>query len=331
MKLRGNMARAAAMDDRYMGYLNTTRKLGVAMLSFLLIYTGLTFFRTPVYTFFYLYMGENASRVFGQLADMVFYALSFMLPVAIYRWMTPRALRIPMPLSPKISRDVWLVIPAGVAIIFCMAQANSTLLELLGVTGAGSAYPTPDPTLPPDQAVLLYMAVAVVPAFCEEFLFRGLALTQLLPYGKTAAVVGSALLFGLMHANPAQMLYATVAGLVLGLVAVESGSIWAGVMIHLVNNMLSVLDEVFWNRLQYPDGFYLQRLIELTVVALGLISLAVLIGKRDRTAPKDRVPGLAAGAPLPVGAVRGFFTLPMTAFWVINGAEMLLILILALI
>ena len=42
-----------------------------------------------------------------------------------------------------------------------------------------------------------------------------------------------------------------------------------------LDKMLSVLDEVFWNRLQYPDGFYLQRLIEVTVVALGLISLVV--------------------------------------------------------
>lgn len=328
--LRGKRAQAAAEDGRFIEYLNTTRKLGVAMLSFLLIYTGSTYLRTPAYAFFYLYMGETAGRVLGQLVDMLFYALSFVMPVLIFRWITPRRARIPMPLAPNISRDVGLIVPAGVAIVFCTALANSALLELFGLSG-GAAYPTPDPAIPPDQAVLWFMASAVVPAFCEEFLFRGLVLTQLLPFGKTVAVIGSALLFGLMHGNPAQMLYSTAAGLVLGVVAVESGSIWAGMLIHLFNNMLSVLGEVFWNRLQYPSGFYLQRLVELTVVAIGMICLAFWIVRRDRKDAKENSQALVAGAPLPRGAVRGFFTLPMTAFCAIAAAEMLLIVVVAVV
>lgn len=329
MRLRGKTARLAERDARFLDYLNTTRKLGVAMLSFLLIYTGYTLIRTPVYAFFYVYLTPALGQVLGQLSDMLFYAVSFMMPVAIYRWMTPRASRIPLPLEPKISRDVGMLIPAAIAVIFCAAKLNSALLQLLGLS-SGASYPTPDPSLSPEQAVLSYMAVAAVPAFCEELLFRGLALTQLLPFGKTTAVIGSALLFGLMHGNPAQMLYATVAGLVLGMIAVRSGSIWAGVLIHLLNNMISVLDEVFWNRLQYPSGFYLQRLVELTVVGVGLICLALWLGKQGRREEKHRDPGLMAGAPLEAGTVRGFFTLPMTAFCAISGAEMLLIILLAL-
>lgn len=323
MKLKGKRLQAAMCDGRFATYLNTTRKLGVTMLSFLLIYSGCTFFRTPIYTLIYFGMGEDAGRILGQLFDMLFYALSFMLPVLVYRWMTPRRKRIPMPLSSTVPPKIGLVIPAAIAVIFCAAQLNAVLLDFLGVTST-SMYPTPDPSIPPDQAVLWGMAVALIPAFCEEFLFRGLVLPQLLPYGKTVAVIGSALLFGLMHANPAQMLYATVAGIVLGLVAIESGSIWAGVLIHLFNNLLTVTDEILWNRLQYPTGFYLQKLIELTVVACGLVCLALLLCRRDQGNKKQHTTGLRGGAALPCGAIRGFFTLPMIAFWCISLLEMVL-------
>lgn len=330
MRLKGKRLQAAVRDSRFVTYLNTTRKLGVAMLSFLLIYSCYTFFRSPIYTLIYFGMGEVAGRILGQLFDMLFYILSFMLPVLVYRWMTPRRTRIPMPLAPTVFPKIGLVIPAAIAVIFCAAQLNAVLLDFLGVT-ATSTYPTPDPSIPPDQAVLWSMAVALVPAFCEEFLFRGLVLPQLLPYGKTVAVIGSALLFGLMHANPAQMLYATVAGIVLGLVAIESGSIWAGVLIHLFNNLLSVTDEILWNRLQYPTGFYLQKLIELTMVACGLVCLALLLRRREREDEKQRAAKLRVGADLPCGAIRGFFTLPMIAFWGISLLEMVLVVCLNLI
>ena len=45
------------------------------------------------------------------------------------------------------------------------------------------------------------LATAVVPLFVEEFLFRGVILSQFRKYGDVFAVIASALLFGLLHRN----------------------------------------------------------------------------------------------------------------------------------
>ena len=44
----------------------------------------------------------------------------------------------------------------------------------------------------------LLLAFCSVPALCEEFLFRGCILSNLLPYGKTTAILASAVLFSMI-------------------------------------------------------------------------------------------------------------------------------------
>jgi len=86
------------------------------------------------------------------------------------------------------------------------------------------------------------LLVAFLPAVAEEVAFRGVVLAGLRRSGsRWIAVVGSALVFGLFHINPYHVLAASVIGLLLGWVALESGSIAPGMLIHLVNNGAQVL------------------------------------------------------------------------------------------
>lgn len=83
--------------------------------------------------------------------------------------------------------------------------------------------------------------VALVPAICEEVTFRGVVLGGLRRSGSRAvAVVGSAVVFGLFHINPYHVVSAAAVGLVLAYVALESGSIVPGMILHAVNNGLQV-------------------------------------------------------------------------------------------
>jgi sodium transport system permease protein len=91
---------------------------------------------------------------------------------------------------------------------------------------------------------LVFLAVAITPAFCEEFLFRGFVLSAIdRPGRRRLAVVLSALAFGAVHMIPQQVFYATLLGLVLGLLAIRTGSIWPGVAFHLTFNGIAVLQE----------------------------------------------------------------------------------------
>ncbi|MGN0798464.1 MAG: lysostaphin resistance A-like protein [Christensenellales bacterium] len=87
---------------------------------------------------------------------------------------------------------------------------------------------------------LQVILVAVLPAICEETTHRGLLLRGMSSMGIMKAVVLSSIFFGLMHMNILQFFYATVLGFIIALSVVISKSILPGIIIHFMNNFMSV-------------------------------------------------------------------------------------------
>lgn len=117
-----------------------------------------------------------------------------------------------------------------------------TLLNLLtqfvvpnAAEGALSAF-----TALPVWAALLYMAV--LPPLVEEFCFRGALFQYYRPCGlwKTALLTG--LMFGLVHMNLNQFLYAFAIGIFFALLNEATGSIYASMLAHSVINAVNVLE-----------------------------------------------------------------------------------------
>ena len=126
----------------------------------------------------------------------------------------------------------------------------NALLSLTGILPASAA----------DQQTMQLMysaspltAAAVygfVSPFSEEMVFRGLALTGLRAIlvrtcasarrAEGLAILFSALLFGLYHLNPAQMLYAFAMGLWIGWGMMRTGKLSCAVMMHMAVNLVSV-------------------------------------------------------------------------------------------
>lgn len=92
--------------------------------------------------------------------------------------------------------------------------------------------------------VLILIALAAAPALCEELAFRGFVLTGFSRNGRSGVAIGlSALTFGVMHMIPQQVFYATLLGVVLGLIAVRSNSLLPGIVFHFIFNSLGVIRE----------------------------------------------------------------------------------------
>jgi len=88
---------------------------------------------------------------------------------------------------------------------------------------------------------LVLLAFALVPAVCEELAFRGLILSGFEgSRHKWVPIVLSAAAFGLMHMIPQQVFNAALLGVVLGLLAVRSNSLFPAVAFHVVYNSLAV-------------------------------------------------------------------------------------------
>lgn len=122
-----------------------------------------------------------------------------------------------------------------------------------------------------------YFAVGLLAPVCEELVFRGAILRALLSWTPRhwVAIAISALLFALVHANPAQMPHAFVIGLLLGWLYYRTDSVVPGVVYHWVNNSVAY---VLYNL--YPDPAI--RLIDIlgnqrSVAAAVAFSLFILL------------------------------------------------------
>lgn len=89
--------------------------------------------------------------------------------------------------------------------------------------------------------ILSIIGTAILPAVCEETLHRGMLLNGNSMTGMKKSILISGFLFGLLHLNIEQFFYATIIGLFLGYLCWGCSSIWPCIIIHFMNNFLSVL------------------------------------------------------------------------------------------
>jgi len=84
-------------------------------------------------------------------------------------------------------------------------------------------------------SMLIYSCIAA-PVF-EELIYRGFCMRIFEKGGKKFAIIISAMLFGIMHANIPQGFFAFYIGLVLGYTAMEYSIIWS-ILLHFINNAI---------------------------------------------------------------------------------------------
>ena len=96
-----------------------------------------------------------------------------------------------------------------------------------------------------------YLVIGLLAPLSEEIVMRGAILKELLKskkLGVWTAITISALMFALIHMNPAQMPHAFLIGLLLGWMYWRTGSILPGVAYHWANNSIAFVMFAF-----YPD------------------------------------------------------------------------------
>ena len=128
--------------------------------------------------------------------------------------------------------------------------------------------------------LLALFTTAVLPGICEEFLNRGLVLRGLRDTMQDKyAIIISALIFGLLHANVRQTLYTLAGGIIFATLTVKTKSIYPAMIIHFMNNAISVYSShAYYNGWigGNLDSFLIDHFV-LSVV-LWLIFTALFIG-----------------------------------------------------
>lgn len=123
----------------------------------------------------------------------------------------------------------------------------------------------------------LYVCLAA--PIIEELLYRGFILKSLKKYGECFAIVISSVLFGLMHTNLTQSVFAFFAGMVLAYVAMRYSVKWS-ILMHMINNLVmgvgvSLISDTF-----FPD---LKNLITYIIfIIFFLAGLAIIVKSRNK-------------------------------------------------
>lgn len=176
---------------------------------------------------------------------------------------------------------VFLLCSLGLAVAMIANYASNLLLGLFDLVGIDANI---DMDYKCDSAldvILFFVTVAIVPALVEEFAFRGIILGSLRKHSDSLAVLVSGVVFGLMHGNFAQIPFAIVVGLILGYITVKTNSLLPAIIIHFLNNSISVALTLLSTNTNLPE--YIINMINIAVMLIigivGLISFIVLSTK----------------------------------------------------
>lgn len=136
------------------------------------------------------------------------------------------------------------------------------------------------------EHITYIIAVSIVPAVTEELVYRGCVMGRLRKYGDGFALITSAILFGMMHGNFTQAPFAFVVGLAAGWAVIYTNSIFPAMIIHGLNNFMSVIADICYENLELAgyDTFYVDfvyMLIYTTVFALALVAV-YMFSKKDK-------------------------------------------------
>lgn len=176
--------------------------------------------------------------------------------------------------APHWAHVLWgIVITLG--LMHAMIPLNNWICDLFELIGLNR----PSVDLPMQLAPLIIVA-GILPAVSEELLFRGTIANALshgtTPYWKGVLISGA--LFSLFHMNPAQTIHQFALGCLLAILVYRSGSVWTASIIHLFNNVTSVLLACFVEE----SGFYTDY--ALWIFLVGAVVAAVAFFGYMRTA-----------------------------------------------
>ena len=138
-------------------------------------------------------------------------------------------------MPPLRKKDIPLLFILGAVAALCF----NIMFALLGITGSSGEYAQVAQkqfALPLWTGIFLY---GVISPFTEEVVFRGIVYNRMdRLFGRTIAIIGSALLFGAYHGNIVQTLYGFILGVLIAVLYERYGSFLVPVLIHSAANIV---------------------------------------------------------------------------------------------
>ena len=195
-------------------------------------------------------------------------------------------------------------------IIIFLTYAGSMIGSLLNNLLAGTTGFSVDTTvtdLAEESAVgWVFLFAVIIAPIMEELIFRKLLIDRIIVFGDGPAILLSAVIFGLIHGNITQCVYAFLVGWVLGYVYVRTGRITASILLHMLMNLAGsalplLVEQICGVR---SPGYWIYLIVLCVLFLIGLVCFILTIVRRriqllagERSARRVRIFAAAASSP----------------------------------
>lgn len=176
---------------------------------------------------------------------------------------------------------LWSWVTAGMAICYfanVLTALVMKLFEAFGHTLTKNEYIEPSGIF---DCVAMVVATAIVPAIFEELAMRCFGMGVLQKHGKGFAVFGISVVFGLLHGNVIQFIFAFSIGLILGYITIKTESVVPAMLIHGFNNLISAIQQILRAFSTEKISNIVIEVIFITFVILGIAGIVYLIRKKE--------------------------------------------------
>lgn len=166
---------------------------------------------------------------------LISHVITFIFPAIIYLIITKQSAKDVLKLNKLYFNDIPLII-----LLAFVCQPIMTFFSLISQFFFENEIGNFVSGIVDSPYIILLLVIAVLPAITEEITIRGVVLSGYEDKNIYLACSITGLLFGIMHLDSQQFLYASVLGFVLALVVRITNSIFASALIHFLINGTSI-------------------------------------------------------------------------------------------
>ncbi len=119
--------------------------------------------------------------------------------------------------------------------------------------------------------------VALLPAICEEIMFRGYIINAFIKKGFWKAIIITGILFGIFHMDMFRLLPVTLLGIWMGYLLLKTKSIFVPILAHFLNNSLAILISNYGESIPLLSKFIQEGQVPFLAVIPAIIFLIIII------------------------------------------------------
>ena len=161
-------------------------------------------------------------------------------------------------------------LPTILAMLILMISAN-ILLGFIIPSGNAAIEGEATPSGATDVIGSL-ISLAIVPAICEEFAFRGVILRESGKCGTVMSVLLSSLLFAMLHFDKSGFIAYLINGMLLALTVYITRNLLCAIILHTLYNTYSLfLESYFWNAVSHNVNVIIILSIIIAILLIALI------------------------------------------------------------